>query len=120
MHRIIFCLQLLVAFIGTCSAQSPGDTLVLTLPEAEKLFLQKNLALLSQQYNIDINKALVQQARYWDNPVLLTDQNLYDGKFFRHTKVDNQQYGQIYLQLQQVIKTAGKRNKLVQLANDNV
>lgn len=120
MRRIFLCVQLLIGIVCTCKAQVTGDTLVLTLPEAEKLFLQKNLALISQQYNVDINKAFVQQARYWDNPVLLTDQNLYDGKFFRHTKVDNQPYGQIYLQLQQVIKTAGKRNKLVQLANDNV
>ena len=120
MRRIFLCVQLLIGIVCTCKAQVTGDTLVLTLPEAEKLFLQKNLALISQQYNVDINKAFVQQVRYWDNPVLLTDQNLYDGKFFRHTKVDNQPYGQIYLQLQQVIKTAGKRNKLVQLANDNV
>jgi cobalt-zinc-cadmium efflux system outer membrane protein len=111
---------LLIGFTGVCRAQSAGDSLALTLPQAEKLFLQKNLALLSQQYNIEIGRALVQQARYWDNPVLLTDQNLYDGKFFRHDKVNNQSYGQIYLQLQEVIKTAGKRNKLIQLANDNV
>jgi len=120
MHRILTCLQLLMGIFCTCSAQSPGDSLALTWPEAAQRFLQKNLALLSQQYNIDINKALAQQARYWDNPVLLTDQNLYDGKFFRHAQVDNQPYGQVYLQLQQVIKTAGKRNKQIQLANDNV
>jgi cobalt-zinc-cadmium efflux system outer membrane protein len=93
-----------------------GDTLLLSMPESEKIFLEKNLALLAQQYNIDINKALVQQARYWDNPVLNTDQNIYDGKFFRH----NSQYGQIFIQIQQLIKTAGKRNRLIQLANDQV
>src|SRR5207248_8636740 len=37
-----------------------------------------------------------------------------------HTKEGDQTIGQIYVQLQQVIKTAGKRNKLIQLANDNV
>ena len=72
--------------------------------------------MLAQQYNVDISKALVQQARYWDNPILNTDQNIYDGKFFRH----NKDFGQVYVQLQQVIKTAGKRNKLIQLANDDV
>jgi len=96
-------------------AQTP-DSVRITLPEAEQVFLQKNLSLLAQQYNADISKALVQQARYWDNPVLNTDQNIYDGKFFRH----NKDFGQVYVQLQQVIKTAGKRNKLVQLANDDV
>src|SRR5438132_10768421 len=102
MLRTILCLQLLMGIFSNCQAQTPNDTLVLTLPEAEKLFLQKNLVLLTQQYNIDINKALVQQARYWDNPVLSTDQTLYDGKFFRHSKNDGQMYGQVYLQLQQV------------------
>jgi len=120
MLRIFLCLQLLMGIFSMCKAQSTNDSTILTLPEAEKLFLQNNLALLSQQYNVDINKALVQQARYWDNPLLSTDQNLYDGKFFRHTKEGNQTYGQIYVQLQQVIRTAGKRNKLIQLANDNV
>jgi len=119
MCRLLTSILLLMGITGFCQAQS-ADSLTITLPQAEKLFLQKNLALLSQQYNIDINRALAQQARYWDNPVLLTDQNLYDGKFFRHEKVNNQPYGQVYLQLQQVIKTAGKRNKLIQLANDNV
>jgi len=112
MCRLLTSILLLMGITGFCQAQS-ADSLTITLPQAENLFLQKNLALLSQQYNIDINRALAQQARYWDNPVLLTDQNLYDGKFFRHEKVNNQPYGQVYLQLQQVIKTAGKRNKLI-------
>ena len=96
-------------------AQTPDST-KLTLADAERIFLQKNLSLLAEQYNIDINKALVEQARYWDNPVLNTDQNIYDGKFFRH----NKDFGQVYIQLQQLIKTAGKRNKLIKLASDNV
>lgn len=96
--------------------QSAGDTLSLTLPQADKIFLEKNLQLLAAHFDIDINTALVQQARYLDNPVLNTDQNIYDGKFFRHSG-DN---GQVYLQIQQLIKTAGKRNKLIQLAKDGV
>jgi len=88
----------------------------MSLQGAEKIFLEKNLALIAQQYNVDISKALVQQARYWDNPVLNTDQNIYDGKFFRH----NSDYGQIFIQIQQVIRTAGKRNKAIKLANDQV
>lgn len=105
---------------GSVHAQTPGNKLALTLPDAETMFLQKNLALLAQQYNISINKALVQQARNWNNPVLSTDQTLYDGKFFRHGTVDGQSYGQIYFQLQQLILTAGKRNKQIQLAKDGV
>lgn len=109
------CVLLCMLSITIVQAQTP-DTVSVTLPDAEKIFLQHNLSLLAQQYNVDISKALVQQARYWDNPVLNTDQNIYDGKFFRH----NSNYGQVYLQLQQVIKTAGKRNKLITLAGDDV
>ena len=103
------------------NAQAPvADTLKLTISQAEEIFLQKNLALLANHYNININKALVEQAKVWDNPVLNTDQNLYDGKFFRHTKVGDQYYGQVYVQVQQLIKTAGKIKKQTQLAQDMV
>lgn len=100
---------------GLASAQTP-DTLRITVQDAEKLFLQNNLSLLAEHYNVDVSKAFVQQARYWDNPVLNTDQNIYDGKFFRH----NKDYGQVYLQLTQLIKTAGKRNKQIKLSDDQV
>ena len=52
----------------------------------------------------------------WDNPVLSTDQNIYDkqGGFFKHDQAN----GQVYVQVMQLIKTAGKRNKLAQLALD--
>ena len=115
MHRLpvlILCLLL----VSTITKSQVPDSVQVTLADAERIFLQKNLSLLAQQYNIDISKAQVQQAKYWDNPVLNTDQNVYDGKFFRH----NKDFGQVYIQLQQLIKTAGKRNKLIKLANDEV
>ncbi|MCW3118540.1 MAG: TolC family protein [Chitinophagaceae bacterium] len=118
MLRLSVSLLFLTA-AGRAYAQT-ADTLYLKFPEAEKLFLQNNLSLLSARYNIDINKAYKQQAAYWNNPVLSTDQNIYDGKFFRHRTVDGQQYGQVYIALQQLILTAGKRNKLIKLADDNV
>ena len=92
------------------------DTLVLKLPQARQLLVSKNLVMLANHFSIDINKAFALQSKYWDNPILFTDQNLYDGKFFNH-EGDN---GQFYFQVQQIIKTAGKRRKLVQLSNDNV
>ena len=80
---------LTVVLIISCAVRAQTDTVKLSLPEAEKIFLQKNLSLLAAKYNIDANQALVQQAKLWDNPVLSTDQNIYDGKkgdgqFFRH------------------------------------
>lgn len=115
-------LILIICFFPTLlSAQQINtDTLRLTIQKAEEIFLQKNLSLLANQYNVDINKALVQQAKVWDNPVLNTDQNIYDGKFFRHTTTGGQQYGQVYIQMQQLIRTAGKIKKQTLLAQDNV
>ncbi|MBS1576655.1 MAG: TolC family protein [Bacteroidetes bacterium] len=120
MYRMRLSVFLLLILIAGKNHAQKSDSLYLKFPEAEKLFLQNNLALLSARYDVDINKAYKQQAGYWDNPVLSTDQNIYDGKFFRHKKVNGQEYGQIYIQLQQLILTAGKRNKLIKLANDNV
>lgn len=109
-----------IAFIflsNNVQAQTSSDTVQLSFPEAEKIFLQNNLSLLAGKYNVDINKALVQQAKLWDNPVLTTDQNIYDkqGGFFTH----NNETGTFYVQVMQLIKTAGKRNKAVQIALDN-
>lgn len=107
---------LFVVALQTVFAQQPlQDTTELTIQKAEELFLQKNLLLLTSKYNVDANRALIQQAKLWDNPVLATDQNVYDRKFFRHNK-DN---GQVFIQVQQLIRTAGKRTKLAQLAEDN-
>src|SRR5439155_17585438 len=97
-----------------------SDTLRLTIPEAENIFLQHNLSLIAAQYDVDATTALIRQAKLWDNPVLLTDQNLYDGKFFSHTKDPSRNTGgQIYLQVQELIRTAGKIRKLSDLARAN-
>lgn len=116
MRSLFLFLALLGASLVSLS-QTPiqTDTLRLSIPEAEKRFLQNNLSLIAAKYNVDANKALISQAKRWDNPVLVTDQNIYDGRFFRH----NSQYGQVFVQVTQLIKTAGKRSKLAQLATDN-
>ncbi|WP_153799885.1 TolC family protein [Foetidibacter luteolus] len=120
LYRLALCAGILL-FVFKSNAQS--DTLRLTLKETEKLFLDSNLLLLAAHYNVDAGKALVQQARLWDNPELETDQNIYaDGRFFQHGKdrVTGQPTGQYFIQVQQLVKTAGKRNKLVSMASTNV
>lgn len=94
-----------------------GDTTKITIPESEKIFLQNNLSVLAARYNIDASKALIRQAKYWDNPVISTDQNIYDsyGGFLKHDNTN----GQVYVQAMELIRTAGKRNKLAKLAEDN-
>ena len=118
MKEKIFQLLLLLALVtGKAHSQAVTDTSFLTLPGAEKIFLEHNLSLLAARYGIDANKALIRQAKLWDNPLLTTDQNIYDkqGGFLKH----DQNNGQFYVQVTQLIKTAGKRSKAAQLALDN-
>lgn len=115
-HRLCLIALLMPAF--QCFAGLlQDDTLRITIAESENIFLQNNLSILAAKYNIDANKALIRQAKFWDNPVISTDQNIYDshGGFFKHDQTN----GQVYVQVMQLIRTAGKRNKLAQLAEDN-
>ena len=118
---IICCIGLLHTE-AQAQTEPVTDTLQLDIVQAEKRFLSENLSLLAQHYNIQSNKALVEQARKWDNPNLNTDQNVYSNNhFFQHT-VDAQgnPQGEVYVQVQQLIKTAGKRGKQIDLAKTNV
>lgn len=117
--RFVFLIPLLI-FITVFKVQAQTDTLSLNFQDAEKQFLANNLELLAQKYNIEASKALIAQAKLWDNPVLSTDQNIYDGtskKFFYHNQ--SMALGQVFVQLSQVLTTAGKRGKQVQVAKDN-
>lgn len=115
----LYCLQLTVAHAQI--KQTTTDTLQLTIKEAEKIFFDKNLNLLAQQYHVKSDEALIEQAKLWDNPIINTDQNVYvNHKWFEHSVNSNGSYnGQVFIQVQQLIKTANKRGKLIQLAKTN-
>ena len=120
----LWCIGLLQTNIIYAQVQSlpAPDTLRLEFRQAEKMFLDNNLQLLAEHYNIQSSQALVEQAKKWDNPVLNTDQNIYSGnKFFQHGKDANgNPQGEVFAQVQQLIKTAGKRGKQADLARTNV
>ena len=110
--------------LGLCTssicalAQPVMDTLRLSLPAAEKMFLDSNFQLLAQRYNVDANQALVIQAKLWPNPNFQIGHTLYSGtlnKFFPTGKNDETTAG-----LSQLILLAGKRNKQIKLAQANV
>ena len=102
-------------------AQQKQDTLTLDLQQIEKIFTDSNLTLLAQHYNVDAQKALVEQAKVWQNPTLNTDWGIAaNGKFVQYKKnADGSYNGQYYIQIQQLILTAKKRGKLIDLANTN-
>ncbi|MVN20650.1 TolC family protein [Mucilaginibacter arboris] len=120
MFKLKFAASLiaLMAITAALHAQNQTDTLTLKFQEAEKRFLINNFSLIAQKYNVDATKALIQQAKLWDNPELSTDQNLYTKEtgFFNHANGN----GQVFAQISQLFRTAGKRGKQIRLAQDDV
>jgi len=118
MRRKLVTLTLITFFVSPALlAQGRLDTMTLRLPDAEKMFLDSNLQLLAQRYNIDASKALVMQAKLWPNPNFSAGHALYSGtlkQFFPLGANDETTFG-----LSQLILLAGKRNKQVKLAQAN-
>ena len=115
-NNLIITLLVLFSFGREALAQ---DTLRLTLPKAEKLFLEGNYQLITQGYQTDQSKAEVITARLFDNPELNYENLFYNhetGKFFETSMAT----GQFNAEISQLIKLAGKRNKNIQLANTGV
>lgn len=112
-----------VLLLGKTQAQTlpAKDTLALSVQAVEKRFIDSNFQLLAAHYNVDAQQALIEQAKLWDNPVLNTDQVIAaNGKFFPYGhNADGSYSGQYFIQVQQLIKTARKRGKLIDLATTN-
>src|SRR5664279_1383355 len=99
----------------TCEKIIAQDTTRITIQDAEKQFLEKNLQLLAEKYNIDIARANVIQARLYNNPNFSVSTALYnqDQKKFLDVSSSTGQYG---FNISQLIILAGKRNKQIKLA----
>ena len=112
-RAFLFLLFLLLA--GKMCAQQVAGTL--TLKEAEQCFLERNLSLIAERYNIDMAQAQVLQAKLFENPVISLEQNVYNrlnGKYFDFGKE-----GEAVVEIEQVIHLAGQRNKQVRLEKIN-
>src|ERR1700754_3258287 len=118
MYKKWFCFfSGLCLTVGIAVGQPRQDTLRLPLAAAEKMFLDSNLQLLAQRYNVDATQALVIQARLWPNPNFSVGHTLYSGalnEFFPTGRNDETTVG-----LSQLILLAGKRNKQIKLAQEN-
>jgi cobalt-zinc-cadmium efflux system outer membrane protein len=114
---VLFSIQLwCMAVGGTVFGQTPNsDTLSVTLKETESQFLKNNLDLIIQHYSIDQAQAQIITARLFNNPDFSFANVLYNPKTkrFFDTSHDGGEYS---AQLSQLIQTAGKRNKSIQLA----
>ena len=124
MKTSIFIIVFLIN-IGQLTAQT--DSLKLTLPDAEQVFLQRNFALLAQKFNINLAEAALQQAKLWDNPNLLLELNAFNptgNRIFPLTNpsgdINNPSGGAYDIQIQQVFNLARNRSKLVALNQSNI
>ena len=118
MYRSLITI-LFFASLATTSvfAQETTDTTSITLPVAEKMFLDSNLLLLAQKYNVSAQKALVYQAKLIPNPNFSISHGLYSGtlnQFFPTGSND-----ETAAQLSQLILLGRKRNKQIKIAQAN-
>lgn len=99
------------------------ETIQISREEAEAMFLQNNLQLMSEQLNIESQQAEVIQAKVWPNPQFtISEINLWatdrqtGGEIVSpplwNSFGKNQQFS---FELQQLVQTAGKRKKRIAL-----
>lgn len=116
MKKIITVLTIHAAIFSSAQV---ADTLQISRPEAEAMFLEKNLDLITQKLEISQAEAQVLQARYWPNPTI----NISEVNLWRTYDIEEQpalignwgRSSQISAEIEQVIQTAGKRRKNIEL-----
>ena len=123
MQRFIKLALILLYLVSVSEVKSQtdygikSDTLNIKLDSIEHVFLRKNLLLLAQRYNIDVQKALVDQAKLFPNPTLNMSNTIYQPETKEFFPFGNT--GEISFGLSQVILLAGKHNKQVKMAITN-
>ncbi|EHQ25948.1 TolC family protein [Mucilaginibacter paludis] len=105
--------------------QSPaGDTVKLTVKQAEDLFLKNNLQLITQHYNIGIAETQVITAKLFPNPDFSVATALYNTQTHKFLDFGKDSLGNSQAEytggISQLFRTAGKRNKNIQLAKIGV
>jgi outer membrane protein, heavy metal efflux system len=111
-------LLIYILLIGKVFAQSSAnDTLKLNINEVEKIFFDKNLSIVAKQYDIDMAKASVVQAKLISNPTIYFEQLLYNPVNKKY--LDASYDGENAFNIQQLIHIAGQRNKLIKFQKIN-
>jgi outer membrane protein, heavy metal efflux system len=119
--RIIVVLILIFSgrlFVTNAQSALSTDTVKLTLQDAEKSFLNQNLLLIAEKYNVDATKALILQAKLYSNPSFSYTNTIYN------TSNNNKLFDQSAKsdpapQITQLIMLAGKIKKQVKIAETN-
>ncbi len=100
------------------------EALKISREEAETMFLQNNLLLISEKLNIESQQAEVIQAKLWPNPEFsISEINLWRAREVEPSPPLIGNFGrnqQIAFELNQLVQTAGKRKKLIALEQVDV
>ncbi len=94
--------------------ENQSDTLQITLKQAETLFLKNNLELIAQKLSIDSARASVITAGLFDNPEFSYANGFYNTE--THHFFDPE----MSVQVSQLFRLAGKRNKSIALAKSGI
>ena len=111
----LLCIAL---FLCTHIKINAQETITITIEQAEKQFFENNLQLLAERCNISIADAAIVQAKLLNNPTIgVGDINFWtpnaDVETLHATSLLNNT--QFSIELEQMIRTAGKRKKMVNL-----
>ncbi len=107
---ILFCFSLFTGF-------AQGDTLSVTINQADKIFIAANFQLMASSMNIETQKAQEIQAKLYPNPILTADFNAIDPENNKVFHIGSG--GQQSVQLEQLIILGGKRKSQIDLAKTN-
>ncbi|GAA4397557.1 TolC family protein [Nibrella viscosa] len=107
---------LVIFFVFSSLSVFAQDSLRLTLRQADSLFVRNNLFLLAERFRIDASQAQILQASLYDNPTVTVELSAYNTENRR--VLDAGRNGQKIFTVQQLLYTAGKRNKRIALATE--
>ncbi|QMW00677.1 TolC family protein [Spirosoma foliorum] len=115
MRLLLILLVCSLSFLYTKPLRAQ-DSLFITLRQADSLFLKNNLLLLAERFRIDASQAQVLQASLYDNPNVSLEVSSFNNETRRVLDVGKQ--GEKIVSVQQLLYTAGKRNKRIALASE--
>lgn len=104
----------LLGFWLLCAGTGFGQTLNLTLQEADSLFLARNIDLLAERYNISMADAAIAQAKLYHNPVISLEENVYNR--LNHHVFDFGRKSEQVVNVDQLISIARQHSNVVKEA----
>lgn len=104
----------LLGFWLLCTGTGFGQTVNLTLQEADSLFLARNIDLLAERYNISMADAAIAQAQLYHNPVISLEENVYNR--LNHHVFDFGRKSEQVVNVDQLISIAGQHSNVVKEA----